>query len=274
MFDDYTVDIDARARDSFNSTTTNTTNLAADVTNVGNVDDSVNNSGNDTTDITDSFLVGSGNLDVEMDHVGNTDSYNDTTTITDESFTDNSDNSINDDSVNAGVREYNTGFGDLAGVVAGGGGDLLIDNRSTILDQSVNQNIVAGGVDQFVANDALVASGDGATVAGGDYTPTYNLDSSTTIVADGDVLLDSVKEVNFAYNSGNSTTIDVDITDASQEWDIEDSGNTFSHTVDIQNSFNDDVLVDSSTTWDIDADVIWDSGLAAIVDDVEVDLDF
>lgn len=276
-FDDYDVDIDVdnRVRDSFNTTTTNSATLTADVSNVGNVDNSTNNSGNTDATATDSFHVDSHNTETDIEHSGNDGSYNDTVTVTDNSTTDNSDNSTNDNSINAGVRSYNTGFGDVLGA-AGGGGDMMIDSRSTIVDQSVNTNIAAGGgVSQFVAPEAVVNSGDGAIVAGDDANVAYNVDNSTTLEAGGDILLDgSSKEVNFAYNSGNTTTVDVAVTDNSQEWDLDNVGNSYSATLDVNNSFNDEFTSTTTETWDVDANVIWDSGLSGIADDdSDVDID-
>jgi hypothetical protein len=59
-----------------------------------------------------------------------------------------------------------------------------IDNRSTIVDQSTNQNIWAGGdVTQIFDQDAVVASGDEAVAAGDDGT----IDNSDNEVTVGDV---------------------------------------------------------------------------------------
>jgi hypothetical protein len=275
-FDDtVNLDVDTRVRDSFNTTTTNTANLAADVSNVGNVDSSTNNSGNTDATATDSFHFGSHNTETDTEHSGNDGSYNDTVTITDESMTDNSDNSTNDNSVNAGVRSYDTGFGNVLGA-AGGGGDMMIDNRSTILDQSVNTNIAAGGgVSQWVSTDAVVNSGDGAIVAGDDANVEYNIDNSTDLSAGGDILLDgSTKTVDFAYNSNNTSTVDVEVTDNSQDWDLDNVGNEYSATLSVDNSFNDEFTATSTNDWDVDANVIWDSGLSGIADDdSDVDID-
>ena len=80
------------------------------------------------------------------------------TTRSNDSYNDNSDHykdsfnttTLIDNSVTAGVRQYNAGIGDMTSAAlaaavarAGGGGDtdIDIDNRPTIVDQSVNQNI-------------------------------------------------------------------------------------------------------------------------------------
>src|SRR5690606_6035324 len=76
--------------------------------------------------------------------------------------------SANDFSVNAGIRQYDTGFNDLNAVNMGGpgagagalsgGGSLNVDNRTTINDQSVNQKITtsagSGGAAIAVGGDA------------------------------------------------------------------------------------------------------------------------
>src|SRR3546814_1478850 len=117
------------------------------------------------------------------------------------------------------------------GGVGGGGCHSLIANRSTIVDQSLNTNIAAGGgVAQWVSTDAVVNSGDGAIVAGDDADVEYNVDGSMTIAAGGDVLIESDKSVETAVGSYNSTTVGVNAVDNSQEWDLENVGNSSSHT--------------------------------------------
>jgi hypothetical protein len=274
-FDDISVDLDVdnRVRDSFNTTTTNTANIAADIDNVGNTDNSTHDNSENTLGVTDSFHWDSHNTDTDTDDSGNTGSYNDSVEVTDNSVDDHSDNSTHDNSVNAGVREYNTGFGNVAGL-GGGGGDSLIANRSTILDQSVNTNIATGGgVAQWVSTEAVVNSGDGAIVAGDDADVEYNVDGSMNISAGGDVLIDSDKTVETAVGSYNTTSVEVNTVDNSQEWDLENVGNSYSHTVDIDNSFNDELTAVSTSDWDVDANVIWDSEIAGIADDVDVDID-
>lgn len=97
---------------------------------------------------------------------------------------------------------------------------VAIDNRATIVDQSVNQNIwtEGGDVTQTFDNEAVVASGDQSVAAGDDA----DVDNSQTTVG-GDVSI------------GNETT-DVDIdgsfndnstdTDSSTETETEESYNT------------------------------------------------
>jgi hypothetical protein len=60
-----------------------------------------------------------------------------------------------------------------------------IDDRDTVVDNSIHQNIHAGGdVNQVFDNDTVIASGDGAVAAGGDIS------DSTLTTGDGNVLGD------------------------------------------------------------------------------------
>lgn len=93
-----------------------------------------------------------------------------------------------------------------------------ITNNSTLVDQSVNQNIWAGGdVMQLFDNEAIVASGEGSAAAGGHIIHDSSTDSSTTITAGNDAYVDSdvdVSQVTDSYNDDSSTT-DNSMTDAS-----------------------------------------------------------
>lgn len=275
-FDDYTLNAALRATDSFNQTEENTLTSTVTVSDSGNTDDSVNDSFNDDTVVDGSYHWGSNNTEMDIEDSGNEGSYNDFFEWTDNSVEDNSDNSVNDNSVNAGVRSYNTGFGDITGAAtaaAAGDGTVFIDNRSTIADQSVNGNTVAfGPVFQTVSNDALVASGDDAVVAGDDYRPEYNIDQSTTMFARGDILIDSEKTENIAINSGNTYDFSYSYTDESIEVDIEDSGNTYSWSETVTDSYNDSFELFEETNVNVDIDAIVGSFGAGIADDVEIDL--
>lgn len=274
------IDIDdsfnIRVRDSGNTTTTNTATVGVDVENVGNTDNSVNDSGNTWVDVVDS---------------GNVDSHDQEWDI-DGSFNSETDSSVNDNSINAGVREYNTSVGDvhLAGAGGGGGyghgghghgghggggggGDVWVNSQSTIVDQSANQNILSGGeVNQFFGNTALTASGEGSIVAGDDITISKTLDASTNLEAGGDLNLNNTTDVAVSINSGNSFIDNSSDIDNSQEWDIDDSFNDESTNVSFDDSFNDDFTSTETENWDIDADVIWGSEDSVIVDDVDIEL--
>lgn len=249
------------------STTNNSNNLAVDLNNVGNVDNTFEETNTSDTTVVDSGNVGSGNTDWDIDG-----SYNDNS--------DNSDNSVDavvtidsnnayldesfeDNSTNAGVRAYNTGFEGFGGF---GGGDASIYSQATILDQSVNQNILGGDVTQGFANSAVSASGEGSVAAGGDVSISRSLDASTNFDAEGDININNTTELTSYDNVGNTTDISVDLTDASQDWTIDNSYNDASTNVDLTDSFNDDFSSTESQDWTINADVIWGSGNSEVVD--------
>lgn len=113
-----------------------------------------------------------------------------------------------------------------------------VDDRDTIVDQSVNQNIWAeGDVTQTFDNEAVVASGDEAVAAGEDAVVDKTHDQSTTIEAGEDV------------NLGNDTTVEI-----------------------VEDSFNEDS--DTSTTTDESVDVIIEDSLDDSFTDIVVDDSF
>lgn len=90
-----------------------------------------------------------------------------------------------------------------------------ITNNSTLVDQSVNQNIWAqGDVMQLFDNEAVLATGEGSTAAGHDVIHDSSQDSSTTIVAGGDAVVDNDVDVSTVDGSYNTTT-DAPVTDNS-----------------------------------------------------------
>jgi len=124
-----------------------------------------------------------------------------------------------------------------------------IDDRDTIVDQSVNQNIWAGGdVTQLFDNDAVIASGDGAVAAGGDIDNVVTGDHN--VIGDGNVVGDDNAVGNTETNvdvsgDGNAVSVGGDATtDNSTNTDID---------VDIDDSFNDS-STDNSTDIDVDID--------------------
>lgn len=99
-----------------------------------------------------------------------------------------------------------------------------VDDRDTIVDQSVNQNIWAeGDVTQTFDNQAVVASGDDAVAAGGDATVDKTWDESTTIEADDDVNIGNDTDVEVIDDSLNEETDASSTTDASTTTVIDDS---------------------------------------------------
>ncbi|MFG6404000.1 hypothetical protein [Microbacterium sp. P04] len=273
---EFDASVDTRLRDSFNTTNTTSTTLTANLDGVGNVDNSTDHSGATDVGVTGSFQDGSYNTENEWNDSGNIGSYNESWDLSDNSTHSYTDASENDGSVNAGVRTYSTGFGDVtlgAGGGAGGAGDVWVNANSTIVDQSVNANIASGsGVHTWSGNESVVASGDGAIAAGGDIDISRSLDASTDIRAFGDVNLGNettVTTVAGSFNVENETSTE---TDNSVEWDIEESGNDYSESYTANNSFNDEFTAIETNDWDIDADVIWGSEEAVVAEDVDVDL--
>ena len=136
----------------------------------------------------------------------------------------------------------------------------------------MNQNIDAFAVDQASASNAIVASGDGAIAAGDNVSIRQSLDDSTTIIGGGDVNMGNTTTVDMVVDSYNVEEDFSQTTDASQEWEIRDSFNDYSDNYEATNSFNDEIAISSENDWDIDANVIWDSSAAIIVDGSDVDL--
>jgi hypothetical protein len=268
MFDGNEIDLEVTdtVTDSGNTDVDNSNNLGVVLDNVGNVDNSENDDSVTNVGIDGSFNETSTSESWNIDGSFNTETW--------DVDVDMSDNSENDNSVNTGVREYNLGFTGGAAGAAGAaevGGDLMINNQNTVLDQSFSGNIAGGNVAQEFASEAVVASGSGSIAAGGDVDISQELDRSTTITSGGDVLIDSTKSVDVAIGSNNVTNVDVDITDASQDWSIVGSGNSYSAVLDVDGSFNETTTDIDADLWDVDADVIWDSTVVT-VGDVDVDI--
>lgn len=82
-----------------------------------------------------------------------------------------------------------------------------INNNSTLVDQSVNQNIWADGdVMQLFDNETVVASGEGSTAAGNDVVHDSSQNSGTTIIAGRDAAVDNDTDVTATVDSYNQTT--------------------------------------------------------------------
>ncbi|MFP5311770.1 MAG: IniB N-terminal domain-containing protein [Actinomycetes bacterium] len=134
----------------------------------------------------------------------------------------------------------------------------LIDDRDTITDQSVNQNIWAhGDVEQWFDNDSVVASGDRAVSAGDDagvrdannVTDSYNTDHSTdnstdnSVHAGGDASIGNTDtRVSDSFNTDVALDMDESFNDNS---DYSDHSTSSDMDVDSHDSFND--YSDSST---------------------------
>lgn len=108
-----------------------------------------------------------------------------------------------------------------------------IDNRSTIVDQSVNQNIWAeGDVTQLFDQEAVFAVGDGSMAAGEDAQH----DESDTEITIGDVAIGNDDIDVTIDESFNDESTDVDI---NTEADVDDSFNDESTEVDVDTEIDD-----------------------------------
>ena len=129
---------------------------------------------------------------------------------------------------------------------------VTIDNRPTIIDQSVNQNIWTDGGDvtQVFDNEAIVASGDESVAAGEDAL----VDNSETDIDAGDISIgnettDVVVDGSFNDSSTNTET--------ETEVEVEESFNEETTTnvdVEVDDSFNEE-----ETNIDADIDVEFES---------------
>ena len=115
-----------------------------------------------------------------------------------------------------------------------------VDARSTIVDQSVNQNIwtEGGDVTQIFDQEAVVASGDESVAAGNDAS----IVNSDTDITTGDVSIGN-DEYNDSFNEDNSDTTDID--DSFQDNSTND---------DSTNAAVEDSVQDNSTDVDVDVD--------------------
>lgn len=130
-----------------------------------------------------------------------------------------------------------------------------VDDRDTIVDQSVNQNIWAeGDVTQTFDNEAVVASGDDAVAAGGDATVEKTWDESVSIEAGEDVNIGNDTDVQVVEDSMNEDTDASTTTDDSTDVVVDGSFDEQSEQVDVDGSFNQSETVTESTDADVDID--------------------
>ncbi|NNC11930.1 hypothetical protein HII28_08560 [Planctomonas sp. JC2975] len=114
-----------------------------------------------------------------------------------------------------------------------------VDNRSTLVDQSTNQNIWAtGDVTQNFDQHATVGSGDGSTVAGGNIDLTSTQDDSTHITGGGDVNIGNTTTQTTSTDSGNTLTDNSAATDNSTNVDADDALNSTAATTTTDDSHN------------------------------------
>ena len=127
-----------------------------------------------------------------------------------------------------------------------------IDNRSTIVDQSVNQNIWAeGDVTQVFDQEAVIGVGDNSVAAGDNAL----LDNSTTDITVGDVAVGNEDTDVTVTDSFNDASTDVV---AEVETEVEDSFNDESTTTtietDVDDSFNESTAVEVDSYVEVEVD--------------------
>lgn len=131
---------------------------------------------------------------------------------------------------------------------------LTIDNRSTIVDQSVNQNIWTDGGDvtQIFDNEAVVASGDEAVAAGDDA----DVDNSETDIETGDIAIGNETtdvDIDGSFNDESTNTeTDIDV-------EAEDSFNDQSTNTDVAVEVDDSFNYEEETSVDTDVNVEFES---------------
>lgn len=123
-----------------------------------------------------------------------------------------------------------------------------VDDRDTIVDQSVNQNIWADGdVTQTFDNDAVVASGDDAIAAGAGVDVDETTDQSTTIEAGDDVNIGNDTDVTVIEDSYTDDTDESTTTDDSTDIQVDGSANDDSSAAQLADS-GDDQTDDATAT--------------------------
>jgi len=146
-----------------------------------------------------------------------------------------------------------------------------VNNQNTVVDQSVNQNIWAGGdVNQIFDNEANVATGDHAIAAGDDVNQETNVDQSTDIDAGDDVLIGSDGSETTIEDSGNTTTETETNTETNTDTTISDSGNTVTETETADDSYNDTTVDYTEQNVDSDTNAVFDS-TDVMIDDSTTD---
>lgn len=150
-----------------------------------------------------------------------------------------------------------------------------IDDRDTVLDQSVNQNIWANGdVTQVFDQEAVVASGDGAMAAGDDATVENTIDNSTDIDAGDDVAIGSDVTETDVDGSFNETTDTTTTTDSSTTTTVDDALNQGTTTTTTEDSFTDTTAVTTDTTMGSESTAVFDSSDTVIMEDATADDNF
>lgn len=132
-----------------------------------------------------------------------------------------------------------------------------VDDRDTIVDQSVNQNIWAeGDVTQTFDNEAIVASGDDAVAAGGDATVEKTTDLSTIIEAGEDVNIGNDTDVQVVEDSFNEDSDQSSTIESPVVIEIIDSLDDSSTDVQVEDSFDEQTTQATSTDTAVETQVV------------------
>lgn len=238
--------------------------------------DNSDNSDNSTTDVkTDLFSHNSwtdnSTVDVDKSRTAQ-DSFNVTTQM------------MFDSSTSVGVRQYNQEFGEfnLFGggfmkAFGGGGGDVWIDNRAAVVDQSVNQSFAIGDVEaerggevkfeieQDFENESVLAAGDDSMAAGDDVS-TVHTDFELEI---GDISMFNDDIDNTFTNSFNE---DVHVTKFDNDMTAIGSFNDNDEFTKIDDSFNDEFSVENEWEWENEGN-IFSPGAATTGGEAETEFD-
>ena len=132
-----------------------------------------------------------------------------------------------------------------------------VDDRDTVIDQSVNQNIWADGdVTQNFDNDAIAATGDDAIAAGDDVDIDQTQDDSTTITAGGDANVGNETTTTDTDGSYNEATDSSTTTDDSTTVVATDSANDSSTTETTTDSYDSSTETYTEATSDVDSTAV------------------
>ena len=149
-----------------------------------------------------------------------------------------------------------------------------IDNRATIVDQSVNQNIWADGdVNQIFDQEAIVNSGDNGAAAGDD-AGVDNSDTDTTV---GDVAIgneDTTTNINDSFDD-ESTNTETEV-EVDAEESFNDGSTDVATDVEVDDSLNEttEVAVDTNVSTEVEAtnEGNYYSDDSTVVEDVYVEV--
>ncbi len=151
----------------------------------------------------------------------------------------------------------------------------LIDDRDTIVDQSVNQNIWADGdVTQVFDQEATVASGDDAIAAGDDVAIQQVQDNSTTITAGDDAVVANETTETVTENSNNQTTDASTTTDSSTQAVVTESFTEAPATQTAEESYNTSATEYTEATVETESTTVFESTDTTVVEDTSADGDF